>query len=104
MKNQTDLIDRMASLMDKIEQGTIDIDKAGAVIKAADVVVQVMKTEAAIFSSSGGAMRPTFLAMDYQPRKPSLPAPVADEEAEQERERQLIAQRKATLQDRHNRV
>ena len=67
MKNQTDLIDRMARLMDSIESGTIDVDKAGAVIKAADVVVQVMKTEAAVFAASGGAMRPTFIALEQQP-------------------------------------
>lgn len=95
MKNQTDLIDRMAKLMDSIEAGTIEVDKAGAVIKAADVVVQVMKTEAAIFSASGGAMRPSFTALEQQ----EVGADVEQLRHELQRERALRekAERQARL-------
>lgn len=95
MKNQTDLIERMAKLMDSIEDGSIDADKASAIIKAADVVVQVAKTEAQIYAASRGAMRPAFMALEQAPDVPAparqngsrverLPTP---EEAAHERER-----------------
>ena len=71
MKNQIDLIERMARLMDSIENGAIDAEKAGAMIKAADVVVQVAKTEAAMYSASRGAMRPTFMSLEQAPALPS---------------------------------
>jgi hypothetical protein len=61
MKNQLDLIDRMSALMDKIESGAVTIEKAKAITQAADVVVQVMKTEAAIYAASEGAARPSFI-------------------------------------------
>lgn len=64
MQNQLDLIARMTSLMDGIERGTVSIDKAKAITQAADVVVQVMKTEAAIYASSEGALRPCFLKLN----------------------------------------
>lgn len=97
MKNQNDLIDRMARLMDSIEAGSIDCEKAGAVIKAADVVVQVMKTEAALYSASGGALMPSFTQLGKGlPRDPG--------EAEQERERQRIAADKAARQQRLERA
>lgn len=52
MKNQLDLIERMTRLMDGIESGAVSIDKAKAMTQAADVVVQVMKTEAAVYAAS----------------------------------------------------
>lgn len=63
MKNQFDLIHRMTQLMDGIESGTVSIDKAKAITQAADVVVQVMKTEAAVYAASEGALCPSFLQM-----------------------------------------
>mgnify|MGYP006380144127 CR=1 FL=1 len=51
MKNQLDLIDRMGRLMDGIESGAVSIDKAKAMTQAADVIVQVMKTEAAVYAA-----------------------------------------------------
>lgn len=63
MKNQLDLIARMTSLMDGIESGTVSIDKAKAITQAADVVVQVMKTEAAVYAASEGALCPSFLQL-----------------------------------------
>jgi hypothetical protein len=61
MKNQLDLIDRMSSLMDGIQDGSITVDKASAITKAAEVVVQVMKTEAAVYAASEGALMPSFI-------------------------------------------
>lgn len=84
MKNQIDLVDRMSKLMDSIESGGVDVDKAGAIIKAADVVVQVMKTEASIYSASRGTLRPSFTRVEAG-------LPHDPEEAEQELERQRIA-------------
>ena len=63
MKNQLDLIKRMTKLMDGIESGTVSIDKAKAITQAADVVVQVMKTEAAVYAASEGALCPSFLQL-----------------------------------------
>lgn len=63
MKNQLDLIDRMTRLMDGIESGAVSIDKAKAMTQAADVVVQVMKTEAAVYAASEGALMPSFLKL-----------------------------------------
>lgn len=64
MKNQLDLIARMTSLMDGIEAGTVSLDQAKAITQAADVVVQVMKTEASIYAGSEGALRPSFLQLE----------------------------------------
>ena len=64
MKNQLDLIARMTSLMDGIEAGTVSLDQAKAITQAADVVVQVMKTEASIYAASEGALRPSFLQLE----------------------------------------
>jgi uncharacterized protein with LGFP repeats len=63
MKNQLDLIERMSQLMDGIQSGAISIDKAKAMTQAADVVVQVMKTEATVYAASEGAVRPSFLKL-----------------------------------------
>lgn len=63
MKNQLDLIDRMTRLMDGIESGAVSIDKAKAMTQAADVVVQVMKTEAAVYAASEGGLMPSFLKL-----------------------------------------
>lgn len=63
MKNQLDLIDRMSRLMDGIESGAVSIDKAKAMTQAADVIVQVMKTEAAVYAASEGALVPTFMKL-----------------------------------------
>ena len=63
MKNQLDLIERMTKLMDGIESGAVSIDKAKAITQAADVVVQVMKTEAAVYAASEGALCPSFLQL-----------------------------------------
>lgn len=98
MKNQKDLVDRMTRLMDSIESGGIEIDKAGAVIKAADVVVQVMKTEAAVFAASRGTMLPEFMAVNHQPH------PLTPDELAQERERQQIAANKAARIERQGRA
>ena len=97
MKNQIDLIDRMAKLMDSIENDTVSTEKAGAMIKAADVVVQVMKTEAAVYAASGGALMPTFTRLEAG-------LPHDPEEAEQERERQRIAAEKQERQRRLGRA
>lgn len=64
MKNQLDLIERMSQLMGGIQSGAISIDKAKAMTQAADVVVQVMKTEAAVYAASEGAVRPSFLQLE----------------------------------------
>lgn len=64
MKNQLDLIERMSQLMDGIQSGAISIDKAKAMAQAADVVVQVMKTEASIYAASECALRPSFLQLE----------------------------------------
>lgn len=97
MKSQTDLIDRMAKLMDSIENDTVSAEKAGAMIKAADVVVQVMKTEAAVYAASRGALMPTFTRLEAG-------LPHDPEEAEQERERQRIAAEKQERQRRLGRA
>ncbi|NLY57045.1 MAG: hypothetical protein GX071_00820 [Gammaproteobacteria bacterium] len=97
MKSQTDLIDRMARLMDSIENDTVSAEKAGAMIKAADVVVQVMKTEAAVYAASRGALMPTFTRLEAG-------LPHDPEEAEQERERQRIAAEKQERQRRLGRA
>lgn len=97
MKSQIDLIDRMARLMDSIENNTVSAEKAGAMIKAADVVVQVMKTEAAVYAASRGALMPTFTRLEAG-------LPHDPEEAEQERERQRIAAEKQERQRRLGRA
>jgi len=61
MKNQLDLITRMSGLMDAIQNGTVDVDRASAMIKAADVIVEVMKTEAVLYRISDGDMQPSFI-------------------------------------------
>lgn len=61
MKNQLDLIDRMGRLMDGIESGAVSIDKAKAMTQAADVIVQIMKTEAAVYAASEGSALPSFI-------------------------------------------
>jgi hypothetical protein len=63
VKNRLDLIERMTKLMDGIESGAVTIDKAKAITQAADVVVQVMKTEAAVYAASEGALSPSFLKL-----------------------------------------
>lgn len=63
MKNQLDLINRMSSLMDGIESGAVSIDKAKAMTQAADVIVQVMKTEAAVYAASEWALVPSFMKL-----------------------------------------
>lgn len=97
MKSQIDLIDRMARLMDSIENDTVSAEKAGAMIKAADVVVQVMKTEAAVYAASRGALMPTFTRLEAG-------LPHDPEEAEQQRERQRIAAEKQERQRRLGRA
>lgn len=61
------------------------------------MVVQVMKTEAAIYSASGGTMRPAFTQLNnglsHDP-----------DEAAQERERQRSAADKAARQQRLERA
>lgn len=47
--------------MDGIQDGSITVDKASAITKAAEVVVQVMKTEAAVYAASEGALMPSFI-------------------------------------------
>lgn len=61
MKNQTDLISKMAALMDKIETGSVSVDQAKAITAAADVIVQVMKTECALYAASEGVLEPSFI-------------------------------------------
>lgn len=97
MKSQIDLIDRMARPMDSIENNTVSAEKAGAMIKAADVVVQVMKTEAAVYAASRGALMPTFTRLEEG-------LPHDPEEAEQQRERQRIAAEKQERQRRLGRA
>lgn len=109
MKNQLDLISRMSGLMDSIEHGKIDADRARTMIQAADVIVEVMKAEIVMTRITEGAMAPAF----FQPGGAAIPsgqqqlkaqATPLDEKEYQEQERARIAAEKQQRMARLGRV
>lgn len=109
MKNQLDLISRMSGLMDSIENGKIDTDRARAMIQAADVIVEVMKAEIVMSRITEGALPPAFIqpggtATIAQPQPAQPPVTPLNEHEYQQQERARIAAEKQQRMARLGRV